>query len=94
MTLKVNTFKRSRSDSDNDEVFSNLTLSELKFCLVEILEKSQKLQQRGKNLNQIHVVNSGAYSELLKENSILKEKVSNIENEIYALKSKSKNLRK
>lgn len=35
----------SESDSDSKEVFSHLTRSELELTLVEILEKSLKLQK-------------------------------------------------
>lgn len=62
----------SESDSDSNEVFSNLTRSEVKSCLTEILEKFQSLQNRHKDLKRIHVAECEALNELKKENSNMK----------------------
>lgn len=55
ISLKASTkASKSQSDSepnsDSDEVFYDLTCSELEIFSAEILGKSQKLQQRYKNL--------------------------------------------
>lgn len=64
----------SRPDSDPNEVFSNLTRSEVEPYPTEILEKFQSLQNTHKDLKRIHVADSEALSELKKKNHILKEK--------------------
>lgn len=45
-------------------------------------------------MKKIHIVNSKAHSELLKENWILKERVSNLEKENSSLKCKSEKIEK
>lgn len=98
VALKVSSFKRSglesESNLDYDEVFSNLTLSELNLCLAEILEKIQKLQQGCKNLKQIQVVISEDHNKLLEENFIQKARSNNLDFENSALKIKSERFRK
>lgn len=58
--------KRFKSESDFEEVFPNLSRSELEFYLSEILEKYQKLQSKYKDMKQVHVSKSEAHSKLKK----------------------------
>lgn len=53
-------------------MFSKLTRTELEIALVKMFEKSQKLQEKHMKLKKIRVDDSGAHSELIKENSCLK----------------------
>lgn len=52
----------------------------------------QSLQNRRKDLKQIHADDFETLSELKKENSIMKEKKLVLEKDKYALKRKSKNI--
>lgn len=58
--------------SELEEVFSQLTHTELEIALVEMFEKSQKLQEKNMKLKRIHVGDYGANGELIKEKSCLK----------------------
>lgn len=82
------------SHLDPNDLFSNLTRSEVESCLTGILEKFQSLKNRHKDLKRIHVAESEALSELKKKNSNLKEIISILEKDNSALKSKSKELEK
>lgn len=84
----------SESNSDSNKVFSNLTRSQVEFCLTKILEKFQSLQNRHKDLKRIYVADSETISKLKKENSNMKEKLSVLEKYISTLKIKSKELEK
>lgn len=84
----------SESNSYSNEVFFNLTYSEIVSCLTEILEKFQSLQNRHMDLKRIHVANYKTFNELKKENFIVQEIFLVLEKYNSALKSKSKDLEK
>lgn len=75
---------------DPNEVFSNLTRSEVEPCLTKILEKFQSIKNRHKDLKRIHVADSEVLIRIMKENYILKEKFAFLEKYNSALKRKSK----
>lgn len=56
----------SKFESDSEELFPNLSRSDLESCLSEILEKYKMLQNKYKDLKQVHVYESEAYSQLKK----------------------------
>lgn len=63
----------SKSESDSEDVFPNLSRSELESYLSGILEKYQKLQNKYKDLKQVHVSESEAHNKLKKDFYTLNE---------------------
>ena len=88
----------SESNSDYEEVFSNLSRSDFESCLSEMLEKYQSLQSKCKDLKQVQAITSETQKELEKDipslndkvfylesiNSTLKGKISKLEEEIIS----------
>lgn len=67
------THSESKSESDSEEVFPDLSHSELELCLLEIMEKYQKLLNKYKDLKQIHVSETEVHNKFKKEFSTLSE---------------------
>ncbi|XP_050890418.1 uncharacterized protein LOC127095830 [Lathyrus oleraceus] len=65
----------SESNSDSEEVFFELSRSDLKSCLSKILEKYQSLKSRYRDLKQVQLVTSETRGELEKDISSLNEKI-------------------
>ncbi|XP_050899820.1 uncharacterized protein LOC127106581 [Lathyrus oleraceus] len=61
----------SKSDSDSEEVFSNLSRYDIEICLSKILEKYQSLESKFKDLKQVQVTASETQKELEKDISSL-----------------------
>jgi hypothetical protein len=68
---KDKVLSESESDSDSEEVFSNLSRYDIESCLFEMLEKYQNLQSKYKDLKQVQVVSFKTHSELEKDISSL-----------------------
>ncbi|XP_050897860.1 uncharacterized protein LOC127104736 [Lathyrus oleraceus] len=89
----------SESESDSEEIFTELTRSELESSLSEVLDKYQKILEKYKDLKKIHLSESETHCKLKKDFSSLSEEKFILKNNNYvphskSLKSEKKNISK